>query len=63
MPTSIMQLVLIPNRLKRVVDREDFYFKNTFAEGRLILDASLIANEDTDSLMKIDAWRFYAILI
>ena len=57
MPTSIMYLFLIPNRLKRVVGKVIFYSKNAFVERREILDASLIVNEATVSLLKTDGCR------
>ena len=52
-----MHLFLIPNRLKRVVGKVIFYSKNAFVERREILDASLIVNEATVSLLKTDGCR------
>ena len=40
------------NRLKRVVGKVFNVAHNTFVEGIQILDASLIANEIMDSLLK-----------
>lgn len=44
---------VLTNRLKKVMGKVVSKFQNTFVKGRQILDASLVANEATNSSLKV----------
>ena len=59
---SLYKLVanVLANRLKKVMSRLVNKAQNAFVEGKQILDASLIANEAIDSMVRKRKRVFYA---